>query len=57
MLGMLCTSAALESGSGRRPIGMFRPSANVSILRARPSGPKSDRILTVSRGFAPSSTG
>ena len=29
---------------------MFRPSAKVSILPARPSGRKSERILTVSRG-------
>ena len=32
---------------------MFRPSANVWIVPARPSGPKSERIFTVSRGFVP----
>ena len=30
-------------------MGMFRSSAKVVILRARPSGPKSERILTASR--------
>ena len=34
---MLWTSAARADGSGKRPIGMFKPSANVSILPARPS--------------------
>ena len=29
-------------------MGMLRPSAKVVILRARPSGPKSSRILTAS---------
>ena len=36
---------------------MFRPSAKVVILRARPSGPKSSRILTPSRGVVPSAAG
>ncbi len=43
--------ARLVPGSGSTPMGMFRPSAKVVILRARPSGPKSSRTLTVSRGL------
>src|SRR5262245_1849950 len=34
---------------GSTPMGMLRPLANVSILRALPSGPKSERTLTESR--------
>src|SRR6516165_4518070 len=36
---------------GNTPIGMFRPSAKVEILRALPSGPMSSRIMTRSRPF------
>lgn len=44
-----------SSGSGRRPMGMFRPSAKVVTLRARPvTGSKSERMRTVS---VPCSTG
>ena len=52
-----CGRAPRCRRSGRTPIGMFRPSAKVVILRARPSGPKSARILTVSRGGLPSGAG
>ncbi len=38
-------------------MGMLSPSAKVVILRARPSGPKSSRILTASRGFLPGAAG
>ena len=51
---MLWTRAARADGSGNRPIGMFKPSAKVSIFLARPSAWKSERILTVSRGRVPS---
>ena len=54
---MLWTSAAFAEGRGSTPIGMFRPSAKVVIVRALPSGPKSERILTVSRGLVPSLAG
>ena len=30
-------------------MGMFNPSAKISTFRARPSGPKSEKIRTVSR--------
>ena len=36
-------------------MGMFRPSAKMRTFRARPSGPKSSRIFTASRGRVPSS--
>ena len=49
--------AARADGSGKSPIGMFNPSAKVSILRARPSAWKSERILTVSRGLVPATAG
>ena len=41
-------------GSGSKPMGMFNPSAKVSIFWALPSGPMLERIFTESRGLVPS---
>ncbi len=55
--GIEWTRASFPPGNGMRPMGIFRPSANVVMERARPSGPKSARIFTRSRGVTPGLAG
>ena len=49
--------SAFFERNGYSPVGMFSPSAKISTFRARPSGPKSEKMRTVSRPGDPTFTG